>query len=127
MTGSHDMTDEPRDDQPVTDADLRRAGELLRSALPPAAMANGFGEGFADRTMARIAAARAVTPPAVLRVAAMQRSFRLLAAAAAVAIIALGVHNTLIVREADATFVEAAIGLQPVSVESVFSSSEILQ
>jgi hypothetical protein len=123
MTGSHDMTDEPRDDQSDTEADIRRAGNLLRSAMPPAS----FAEGFADRTMARLAATRIATSPAVLRVAAMQRSFRLLAAAAAVAIIALGVHNTLIVREADATFVEAAIGLQPVSAESVFSSSEILQ
>ncbi len=97
----------------------RRAGNLLRSAMPPA----DFAAGFADRTMARLAAARVGTPPAVARVRAMQRSFRVLAAAAALAIVALGVHNTVIARADDASILEAAIGLQPVSAESVLSST----
>jgi hypothetical protein len=124
MTDHNDTHDEGRDDASVEQHVIRQAGELLRDAVPPA----DFAAGFADRTMARLAAARSVTPPSVLRVAAIQRSFRMLAAAAALAIVALGVHNTLIARVADTTFVEAAIGLQPVSAESILSyTSEALQ
>lgn len=124
MTGSDDMTDEPPNEPITDDAAIQRAGALLRAAMAPAA----FSDGFADRTMARLAAARAVTAPGVLRVAAMQRSFGMLAAAAAIAIVALGLHNTVIARSDDTSFVEAAIGLQPVSAESVLSyTSEALQ
>lgn len=124
MTGTDDMTDETPNDPITDDAAVQRTGALLRGAIAPAA----FAEGFADRTMARLAAARAVTPPSVLRAAAMQRSFRVLATAAAVAIVALGLHNTLIVRSDDTSFVEAAIGLQPVSAELILSyTSEALQ
>lgn len=127
MTNRDDMTD----DAPINDADMAQAGRLLRSALAPTALAPDFAAGFADRTMARLAAARAatpVTPPGVQRVAAMQRSFRLLAAAAAIAIVALGVNNTLIARADGTSLVEAAIGLEPVSMETVIaSSSEELQ
>jgi hypothetical protein len=120
MTHRDDMIDET----PVDAAAIERTGALLRSAMPPAT----FSAGFADRAMARVATARAATPPAVLRATAMQRSFRLLAAAAAIVIVALGVHNTMIVRVADTSFVEAALGLQPVSAESVLSyTSEALQ
>ncbi len=115
---------ESTDETPLDDRDLRRAGSLLRGAIPPAS----FADGFADRTMARIAATRAAVPQTVLRVAAMQRSFRLLAAAAAIVIVALGLNNTLIARTSGASLVEAAIGLQPVSAESVLSyTSETLQ
>ena len=115
---------ETADDSPLDERDLRRAGSLLRSAMPEAS----FADGFADRTMARLAASRAAVPPTVLRTAAMQRSFRMLAAAAAIVIVALGVNNTLIARSDGTTLVEAAIGLQPVSAESVLSyTSETLQ
>lgn len=127
MTGDDEMTNPP-DPAPADELEIQRAGQLLRSAIPPASFGNGFADGFADRTMARIAASRAVTPPAVLRLTALQRSFRVLAAAAAIAIVALGVNNTLISRTDDTSFVEAAIGLEPVSAESVLSySNEALQ
>ncbi len=120
MSDKNEITD----DSSLDERDLLRAGRLLRSAMPEAS----FADGFADRTMARIAASRAATPPTVLRAAAMQRSFRLLAAAAAIVIVALGVNNTLIARSDGTTLVEAAIGLQPVSAESVLSyTSESLQ
>jgi hypothetical protein len=122
MTNRDDMTD----GAPIDDAAVAKAGRLLRGALNPEAQASDFAAGFADRTMARLAAARAaapVTPPAVQRVAAMQRSFRLLAAAAAIAIVALGVNNTLIARTDGTSLVEAAIGLEPVSMETVIAAS----
>ena len=119
MTGQDEMTDDSADERAIG-----RAGNLLRSALPAAA----FDAGFTERTMARLAASRVATPPAVLRFRAMQHSFRVLAAAAAIAIVALGVHNTVIARSANTTIVEAAIGLQPVSAESILSyTSEALQ
>lgn len=115
---------ERTDDAPFDERDLQRAGSLLRGAMPSLS----FAEGFADRTMARVAASRAATPPTVLRFTAMQRNFRVLAAAAAVAIIALGVNNVVIARSDGTTLVEAAIGLQPVSAESVLSvTTETLQ
>ncbi|MBC7841343.1 MAG: hypothetical protein H7099_03495 [Gemmatimonadaceae bacterium] len=118
------MTDHDEVPDRAADDDIVRAGGLLRNAMPVAS----FSDGFADRTMARLAAARVAIPPAVLRVAAMQRSFRLLAAAAAIAIVALGVHNTVIARGDNTSIMEAAIGLQPVSAESVLSyTSEALQ
>ena len=119
MTDRDDVTDDSVDERV-----LARTGNLLRDAMPPAS----FTAGFADRTMARLASARLVVPPAVLRVTAMQRSFRFLAAAAAIAIVALGVHNTVIARGDNTSIMEAAIGLQPVSAESVLSyTSEALQ
>ena len=119
MTDQNDMTGDSADERTIA-----RAGDLLRGAMPPAS----FSAGFADRTMARLAAARIVVPAAVLRVTAMQRSFRLLAAAAAIAIVALGVHNTAIFRGDNTSIMDAAIGLQPVSAESVLSyTSEALQ
>jgi hypothetical protein len=120
MTQSNEMEDET----PITEDQLDRAGVLLRGALPPAR----FAPGFADRTIARLTAARAATPPAVQRVIAMQRSFRVLAAAAALAIVALGVNNVWVSRAENTTFVEAAVGLEPVSAESILSAStEALQ
>ena len=118
------------DASPPSDAALDRAGARLRGALP----APAFAAGFSDRTMAALAASRAAAAatapapapapaPAVLRASAMQHHFRIVAAAAAVLIAALGIHNTVVVRNADASIVEAAIGLQPVSVESVLSST----
>ena len=119
MTDQNDVTGDSADDRAIL-----RTGDLLRSAMPPAS----FSAGFADRTMARLASARLVVPTAVLRVTAMQRSFRVLAAAAAIAIVALGVHNTVIARGDNTSIMEAAIGLQPVSAESVLSyTSEALQ
>lgn len=112
------------DDAPLDERNVERLGALLRGTLTSAS----FADGFADRTMARLAASRAVASPAVMRFAAMQRSFRFVAAAAAVLIVALGVNNMLLVRSADASVIEAAIGLQPVSVESLLSSNvEALQ
>ena len=120
MTDHDDDTGTP----PPDEATLQRAALRLTSSLPPM----DFNAGFADRTMARIAASREATPPGVLRFTAMQRSFRVLAAAAAVAIVALGLHNTVIARVENSSLVEAAIGLQPVSAENVLSySSEVLQ
>lgn len=116
------MTD--RSDLPHDSVSTERARLLLRDALPAAA----FSSGFTDRTMARLAASRTAASPAALRSSAMQHSFRLLAVAAAIAIVALGVHNTIVARVADTTLVEAAIGLQPVSAESILSyTSEALQ
>ena len=115
MTGSDDMPDQTPDDE----AAARAAGQLLRGALPPMA----FSDGFADRTMARIARERAAAPPEVLRLGAMQKNFRLLAAAAAIAIVTLGAHNTLVARTENSSLFEAALGLQPVSAESILSSS----
>ncbi len=115
MTGNDGMSDQT----PPDDTTVRAAGQLLRGALPPMT----FSDGFADRTMARIARERAAPPPDVLRFGAMQRNFRWLAAAAALAIVALGAHNTLIARTADSSLFEAALGLQPVSAESILSSS----
>jgi hypothetical protein len=113
------MTDEMR--MPPQDPDDERlihdTGAMLRGAMPPAT----FGAGFADRTMARLARDRVAVPPEVLRFTAMQRNFRALAAAAAVTIIALGAHNTLLVRAEHTTLVEAALGLEPVSAESLLS------
>ena len=64
----------------------------------------------------------------MLRATAIQRNFRVLAAAAALAIVALGVHNTIVARADDASLMEAAIGLQPVSAESVLSyTSDVFQ
>jgi hypothetical protein len=113
MTPGNDMDN----DTPMTEEWLDRTGALLRASLPPVA----FAPGFADRAMARLAASRATTPPAVLRVMAMQRSFRVLAAAAALAIVALGVNNLWVARVEHTTMVEAAVGLEPVSAESVLS------
>ena len=120
MTDRGDLPSDAASDERITE----RARLLLHDAMP----AMTFSSGFADRTMARLAAARGATSSAVLRFSAMQHSFRLLAAAAAIAIVALGVHNTLVARVAETTLVEAAIGLQPVSAESVLSyTSEALQ
>lgn len=120
MTGRMNVPDE----SPADDPALRRAAHLLRDAMP----ASDFSAGFADRAMARLAATRAAPSPAVLRFSAMQRSFRVLAAAAAVAIVALGMHNTYIARGENTTIVEAALGLQPVSATSILSyTSEVSQ
>jgi hypothetical protein len=122
--GSGGMNDDLRIGTPLDDETMRRAGGLLRGAVPPMQ----FTAGFADRTMAAIAASRLSAPPAVIRVNAMQRSFRMLAAAAAVAILALGVHNTVIARVENTSLVEAAFGLQPVSATTILSyTSEVLQ
>ena len=125
MTERDDMQGDSRPDDSVSDdRAIERTGRLLRSAMPAAS----FSAGFADRTLARLSATRVVIPPAALRFSAMQRSFRLLAAAAAIAIVALGVHNTLVARVDDTSLVEAAIGLQPVSAASVLAySSEAVQ
>ena len=125
MTERDDMQDDSRPDDSVSDARaIERTGRLLRSAIPAA----NFSAGFADRMLATLSATRVVIPPAALRFSAMQRSFRLLAAAAAIAIVALGVHNTLVARVDDTSLVEAAIGLQPVSAASVLAySSEAVQ
>jgi hypothetical protein len=120
MTDHNDFGDDPAMNERATD----HARLMLRDAMPAAT----FSSGFADRTMARLVASRIAASPAVQRFTAMQHSFRLLAAAAAIAIVALGVHNTMVARVADTTLVEAAIGLQPVSAESVLSyTSEALQ
>jgi hypothetical protein len=120
MSDSNDSTNETAPDE----RELQRVGSLLRGAMP----APSFAPGFADRAMARVAASRAAAPPTVLRVAAMQRNFRVLAAAAAVAIVALGLNNVVLARSDGTTLVEAAIGLQPVSAESVLSyTTGILQ
>jgi hypothetical protein len=119
MTDSNDMS-QSSDDERV----IATTGRMLRDAIPT----SNFDAGFTGRAMARLAAARAATPPELLRFSAMQRSFRVLAAAAAVAIVALGVNNTVIARNANTSIVDAAIGLQPVSAESVLSyTSESLQ
>ncbi len=119
MTGRDDVNDDSADERVIVST-----GNLLRSAMPVAA----FDAGFTERTMARLAAARVITPSSVLRFRAMQRSFRMLAAAAAIMIVALGVHNTVIARSANTSIVEAALGLQPVSAESILSyTSEALQ
>lgn len=116
----HDaMSDPQRDDTPVDEAVIRDAGAFLRQAMPPLS----FDAGFTDRTMARLAASRVTATPALQRFSAMQRSFRLLAAAAAIAIVALGAHNTLIARVANTSIVEAALGLEPVSAESLLSAT----
>lgn len=115
MSDEEQMSGNAPDDEQIT----RQAGAVLRSAMPPAA----FSAGFADRTMARIARERVTVAPEVLRFAAMQRSFRVLAAAAAVAIVALGAHNTLIARAEHASIIEAALGLEPVSAESLLAST----
>jgi hypothetical protein len=117
MTQRDDMRDGRGDEDLVDEGVIVRTGELLRSAMP----APQFSAGFAERTMARVAASRVSVPPSMQRAVAMQRSFRILAAAAAIAIVALGVHNTWIVRADDTSFVEAAIGLQPVSAASVLA------
>lgn len=119
------MSEEPMNESASDDEQaIEQTGAYLRSTMPPRA----FSAGFADRAMARVAAERVAIPPDVLRFAAMQRSFRTLVAAAAVAIIALGAHNTVIVRADDSSLVEAALGLQPVSAESLLaSSSDIFQ
>jgi hypothetical protein len=120
MTGNHQAGDGAQTDEQR----MQRSGELLRGALS----SPDFAAGFADRTMGRLRAARNVTSPSVLRFHAMERGFRVLAAAAALAIVALGLHNTLIARVANTSLVEAAIGLQPVIAESVLSyTSEALQ
>jgi hypothetical protein len=112
----HEST--PNDEQ-----ELRDAGAMLRRAMPPM----NFTAGFADRTMARIAAERPAVSPDVLRFTAMQRSFRVLAAAAALTIVALGAHNTLLARAEHSSLVEAALGLEPVSADAIFSSSDTFQ
>ena len=120
------MTDRPDmpDDALADDLTIRRTAHLLRDAMP----ATDFSAGFADRAMARVAGTRAAVPPAVLRFSAMQRSFRVLAAAAALTIVALGVHNTYIARAENTTLVEAALGLQPVSATSILTyTSDVLQ
>jgi hypothetical protein len=104
---------------PLNEEELRDASAMLRAAMPPVS----FKPGFADRTMARIAAERAVVAPEMQRFAAMQRTFRVLAAAAAIAIVALGAHNTVIARADDTSLFEAALGLQPVSAETLLSSA----
>jgi hypothetical protein len=124
MTRHDNLPDDTVDVTPIGDAQLDRAGALLRGALP----ATSFAPGFADRTMARLATQRATAAPAVQRVMAMQRNFRLLAAAAALAIVALGVNNVWVSRGENTTVVEAAVGLEPVSAESVLAyESESVQ
>ena len=124
MTERSDTHDEFADETAVSERAIVRTGQLLRGAMP----APSFSAGFADRAVARVATSRVMVPPTVQRAAAMQRSFRVLAAAAAIAIVALGLHNTLLVRADDTSFVEAAIGLQPVSAASVLSyTDEALQ
>jgi len=110
------MQDQPHDESDGAN-EIAQAGRMLRATMPPMA----FPHGFSDRTMARIAAARVQESPAGLPVDAMQRGFRVLAAAAALTIITLGAHNMVITRLADTSFMEAAIGLQPVSAESILS------
>lgn len=119
-------THEHDDTMPGDERDAAQAGRLLRGAMG----APAFRAGFTDRTMARIAAERAAgsvtvapAPPSVQRAVVMQHHFRLLAAAAGLAIAALGVHNTIVARADGATIVEAAIGLQPVSATSVLAYS----
>lgn len=120
----HDKHDELSDETAVSERAIVRTGQLLRGAMPTPA----FSAGFADRVLVRVATSRQSVPPSLQRAAAMQRSFRVLAAAAAVAIVALGLHNTWLVRADDTSFVEAAIGLQPVSATSVLSyTDEALQ
>lgn len=104
---------------PNDEQEIRDAGVLLRASVPTMS----FKPGFADRTMARIAAQNAAIAPEVLRFRAMQRTFRLLAAAAAIAIVALGAHNTVIARADNTSLFEAALGLQPVSAETLLASS----
>ena len=104
---------------PNDEQEIREAGAMLRAALPSAS----FGPGFADRTMARITAQKVTIAPDVLRFAAMQRTFRVLAAAAAIVIVALGAHNTVIARSEGASLLDAALGLQPVSAETLLSSA----
>ena len=119
------MTDETETNgTPADDAELRRAGAFLRSAMP----APAFAEGFSDRTMARLNAARQAAPsPATLRTQALTRRFPLFAAAAALLIVSLGLYNTTgTTLSADATFVEAALGLEPVTAESVIATTSDL-
>ncbi len=116
--------EEPMDESvPTDEQEIRNAGAVLRSAMPPMR----FTTGFADRAMARIAAERVTVAPEVLQFTAMQRSFRLLAAAAALTIVALGAHNTLLARTEYSSLVDAALGLEPVSAEAIFSSSDTFQ
>ncbi|MCC7052731.1 MAG: hypothetical protein IT355_05650 [Gemmatimonadaceae bacterium] len=119
-----EMNGLPPDHAGEAGREVERTGRLLRSATPEPA----FRDGFADRTMARLAASRAAasvtvapTPPSLLRAYAIQRNFRLLAAAATLAIVALGVHNTVVARSDDASVLDAAIGLEPVSAVSVLT------
>lgn len=120
MTDDRHISSNP----PPSEADVQRLGALLRHHAP----APDFAAGFADRTMAQIAKVRLDVAPEVMRFGAMQRSFRMLSAAAAVAIVALGVHNTVFARANNASLLEAAIGLQPVSAEAILlSTTEALQ
>ena len=115
------MSDEEQmgESAPLSERSIEQTGAALRRAMP----AVMFGAGFTDRAMARLVAERITVSPDVLRFTAMQRSFHRLAAAAAIVIIALGAHNTMLVRAEHTSLVEAALGLEPVSAESAFAST----
>ena len=80
-----------------------------------------FGPGFADRVMRRVQEESA--PFEVLLVA----QFRWLAAAAMLAAMALGAYSVLgPERYESQSTLEAALGLEPVSLETVYSFGETL-
>lgn len=105
-----------------SERELQHAGALLRSAMPP----QDFAAGFADRVMARIVASEPRVPVSVQRELAVRRRFPLMAAAAALIIAALGVHNTIVTRSGGTSLLDAALGLQPVTADAAFASASDL-
>ena len=80
-----------------------------------------FGPGFADRVMLRVRAEADSFDVALLS------QFRWLAAAASLAAVALGAYSILgAERYETQSALEAALGLEPVSAETVYSLEEAL-
>ncbi len=113
-------------DEVAADPALAREFESLRSVaarvgdLPEVA----FDAGFADRTMARLEAERAEADRVVPLEAALRRSFRWVAPLAAAAAGVLFLLNVGVLdRETQSTW-EALTGLDPITLESVYSIGE---
>lgn len=106
------------DDQLRTEWErLQRLGADLRERR-----VTSFGPGFADRVMARVPSGAVVVLDTALR-----RQFRQLLPTAAAALLALLAHNVFVAdTPADQSVVEAALGLEPVSVDAIYTLESTL-
>lgn len=103
------------------EADFARV-RALKAALEDTSQPR-FGEGFATRTMARIRRERAEHEAASLETV-LARFFTRLAPVAAALALALFAVNLLVLDAPDQSRWEAALGLEPITLESAYSIGE---
>lgn len=110
---AHALEERLRDDAALAEqwSRLRRLGHELRDQR-----ASSFEPGFADRVMARM-------PSNVIVLdSTLRRQFRALLPTAAAALLVLLGHNVFVAdRPADQSIIEAALGLEPVTVDAIYS------